>query len=280
MFTTTLRPQATPRNSDPGTLSPHKSKIGRPRKISKTWTRPESRLPVNTSYVHVSREFPRCSSTLVTGESSGEILRKGVRSANCAPRSSPEADYRENRQGATLTFFMRQKQRDDHARQSPAGSSGAAPDLPQFGQEVARLKGAGKMAFGTQAKPALQNRNSPAQLHAGHAPRIHPKQAYIYYSARVKRLSVRANERDPSLRFVARDGHPSRMAVLARASTTKNRASKKSGGGLQTDRLRLSLRGLYACSRRCYKQRIWCRLTDGYSLNAKDKKVTPRRGNP
>ena len=156
----------------------------------------------------------------------------------------------------------------------------ASPDSPQFGQEVARLKGAGKMAFGTQAKPALQNRNSPAQLHAGHARRIHPKQAYIYYSARVKRLSVRANERDPSLRFVARDGHPSRMAVLPRASTTKNRASEKSGRGLQTDRLRLSLRGLYACGRRCYKQRIWCMLTDGHSLNAKDKKVTPRRGNP
>ncbi len=56
--------------------------------------------------------------------------------------------------------------------------------------------------------PVLQNRNSPAQLHAGHAPRIHPKQAYIYYSARVKRLSVRANcER--SLSPVHRSGRPS-----------------------------------------------------------------------
>src|SRR5438445_11341720 len=57
-------------------------------------------------------------------------------------------------------------------------------------------RGAGKM-------PALQKTGA-----ARHARRVHPERAYIYYSARVKRLSVRANcER--SLSPVRRSGRPS-----------------------------------------------------------------------
>src|SRR5260370_23643580 len=63
--------------------------------------------------------------------------------------------------------------------------------------------------------PALQNW-SPTVVPAsylGRAQSVHLKQAYIYFTARVKR--------DPSLQLVARDADPGRIRVLPRASNHK-----------------------------------------------------------
>src|SRR5260370_5639220 len=63
--------------------------------------------------------------------------------------------------------------------------------------------------------PALQNW-SPTVVPAsylGRARRVHLEQAYIYFTARVKR--------DPSLQLVARDADPGRIRVLPRASNHK-----------------------------------------------------------
>src|SRR5437879_13492415 len=78
----------------------------------------------------------------------------------------------------------------------------------------------------------------------GSAPRIRLKQAYIHYSVRVKRLSVRRIKRGPSLRFdfVNRrklillvtfagrgDGYASRMAVLPKVSNPASRTGSPPG---------------------------------------------------
>src|SRR5260370_6151673 len=63
--------------------------------------------------------------------------------------------------------------------------------------------------------PALQNW-SPTVVPAsylGRAQSVHLKQAYIYFTARVKR--------DPALQLVARDADPGRIRVLPRASNHK-----------------------------------------------------------